>query len=185
MKTPSMPSVLAKVLRTERHADAAKVHRVWVDAGDGLERHVWCGAFNMQAGDLVPLAMLGTKMPDGRDILKRGILGIDSEGMLCSGAELGVASDASGILILPPTAQLGRNVFEACRGFGTQRQALTGEANTVGGKPSRLECDLGGAAADLGVLATHDSGNANGTIVAVTNQQVGQVNGTIHTIKGD
>ena len=75
--------------------------------------------------------------------------------------------------------------LEACRGFGTQRQALTGEANTVGGKPSRLECDLGGAAADLGVLATHDPSNAYRPIVAVTNQQVGRVKGTIHTIKGD
>ena len=119
--TPVDGVVVAKVLRTERHADAAKVHRVWLDAGDGVERHVWCGAFNMQAGDLVPLATLGTKMPDGRDILKRGILGIDSEGMLCSGAELGVASDASGILILPPTAQLGRNVFEA---LGMQRDIV-------------------------------------------------------------
>ena len=48
--------ITAKVLRTERHPDAAKVHRVYVDAGDGVERHVWCGAFNMSAGDVVPLA---------------------------------------------------------------------------------------------------------------------------------
>ncbi len=75
--------------------------------------------------------------------------------------------------------------LETCRGLGAQRQALTGEANPVGGKPSRLECDLGGAAADLGVLATHDSGNANRPIVAVTDQQVGRVKGTFHTIKGD
>ena len=38
--------VTARVLRTERHPDAAKVQRVWVDTGDGAERHVWCGAFN-------------------------------------------------------------------------------------------------------------------------------------------
>ena len=75
--------------------------------------------------------------------------------------------------------------LETCRGLGAQRQALTGEANAVGGKPSRLECDLGGAAADLGVLSTHDPGNANGTIVAITDQQVSQVKGTFHTIKGD
>lgn len=36
--------ITAKVLRTERHADAAKVHRVFVDAGDAKERHVWCPA---------------------------------------------------------------------------------------------------------------------------------------------
>ena len=111
--TPIAGVVVAKVLRTERHPEANKVHRVWVDTGDGGERHVWCGAFNMKAGDLVPLATIGTKMPDGRDILRRGMFNVDSEGMLCSAAELGVASDASGILILPPTAKLGRNVFDA------------------------------------------------------------------------
>ena len=42
--------ITARVVRTERHPDAAKVHRVYVDAGDGRERHVWCGAFNMQRG---------------------------------------------------------------------------------------------------------------------------------------
>ena len=111
--TPVAGVVVAKVMRTQRHPDAAKVHRVWVDAGDGAERHVWCGAFNMRDGDLVPLATLGTTMPDGREIARRGILGIDSEGMLCSAAELGLSSDAAGIMILPPGAKLGRNVFDA------------------------------------------------------------------------
>ena len=99
--------VTARVLRTEPHADAAKVHRVWVDTGDGHERHVWCGAFNMQAGDVIPLATPGTTMPDGRLIEPRPILGIDSEGMLCSAQELGLGTDHSGILILPPHTPLG------------------------------------------------------------------------------
>ncbi|MEK7292290.1 MAG: phenylalanine--tRNA ligase subunit beta [Actinomycetota bacterium] len=105
--------VVAKVLRTQAHPDAAKVHRVYVDAGDGRERHIWCGAFNMKVGDLVPLATLGTTMPDGRVISSRGILGIDSEGMLCSSIELGLGTDAAGILILPLGLQLGADVFEA------------------------------------------------------------------------
>lgn len=105
--------VVAKVLRTERHPDAAKVHRVYVDAGDGVEKHVWCGAFNMKPGDLIPLATLGTNMPDGRVISQRGILGIDSEGMLCSGTELGITADATGIMILPADLNLGVDVFSA------------------------------------------------------------------------
>lgn len=105
--------VVAKVLRTERHPDAAKVHRVYVDAGDGVEKHVWCGAFNMKPGDLIPLATLGTNMPDGRVISQRGILGIDSEGMLCSGSELGITADATGIMILPAHLELGIDVFSA------------------------------------------------------------------------
>jgi phenylalanyl-tRNA synthetase beta chain len=99
--------ITARVLRTERHPDAAKVHRVWVDAGDGVERHVWCGAFNMSPGDVIPLATAGTVMPDGRTIEPRPILGIDSQGMLCSASELGLGNDHSGILILPQGTPLG------------------------------------------------------------------------------
>ena len=99
--------ITARVVRTERHADAAKVIRVWVDAGDGVERHVWCGASNFAPGDVVPLATLGTEMPDGRVIGSRGILGIDSDGMLCSARELGLGNDHSGIMVLPADSPLG------------------------------------------------------------------------------
>ena len=105
--------VTARVVRLEQHPDAAKVQRVYVDAGDGNERHVWCGAFNLQPNDVVPLATLGTTMPDGRTIERRGILGIDSEGMLCSASELGLGDDHSGIYILPAEAALGLPYGEA------------------------------------------------------------------------
>ncbi len=105
----------ARVLRLEQHPDAAKVQRVYVDAGDGLERHVWCGAFNMAVGDVVPLATLGTTMPNGMTIERRGILGIDSEGMLCSATELGLGDDHSGIRILPPDSPLGIPVRRRAR----------------------------------------------------------------------
>lgn len=106
--TGPVPGVItARVVRTDRHPDAAKVQRVWIDAGDGVERHVWCGAFNFAAGDVVPLATLGTAMPDGRVIAQRGILGIDSEGMLCSARELGLGDDHSGIMLLPADSALG------------------------------------------------------------------------------
>ncbi len=110
----SVPGVItAQVLRLVQHPDAAKVQRVFVDAGDGVERHVWCGAFNMQPGDIVPLATLGTTMPDGRTIERRGILGIDSEGMLCSASELGLGDDHSGISVLPEGTPLGVPYGEA------------------------------------------------------------------------
>lgn len=105
--------VTARVLRLEQHPDAAKVQRVHVDAGDGEERHVWCGAFNMSEGDIVPLATLGTTMPNGMTIERRGILGIDSEGMLCSASELGLGDDHTGIRILPSDVPLGRPYGEA------------------------------------------------------------------------
>ncbi len=105
--------VTAKILRLERHEDAAKVQRVWVDAGDGEERHVWCGADNISTGDIVPLATLGTEMPNGMTIARRGILGIDSEGMLCSASELGLGEDHTGIRILPAGVELGVPYGEA------------------------------------------------------------------------
>ena len=105
--------VTARVVRLEQHPDAAKVQRVYVDAGDGNEQHVWCGAFNLKPDDIVPLATLGTAMPDGRTIERRGILGIDSEGMLCSASELGLGDDHSGIYILPAEVALGRQYGEA------------------------------------------------------------------------
>ena len=105
--------VTARVIRTERHPDAAKVHRVWVETGDGVERHVWCGAFNMQPGDIIPLATPGTLMPDGRAIEPKPILSIASDGMLCSARELGLGDDHSGILILPVGTPLGVPYGEA------------------------------------------------------------------------
>ena len=104
--------VTARIVRMEKHPDAAKVTRCFVDAGDGEERHVWCGATNMQPGDVVPLATLGTTMPNGMEIARRGILGIDSEGMLCSEVELGLSDESSGLLILPSESQLGKSPFE-------------------------------------------------------------------------
>ena len=105
--------ITARVVRTERHLDAAKVHRVYVETGDGRERHVWCGAFNMQAGDIVPLATPGTAMPDGRVIEPKPILGIQSDGMLCSARELGLGDDHAGIVILPSGTPLGVPYGEA------------------------------------------------------------------------
>lgn len=110
----TVPGVItARVVRLVQHPDASKVQRVYVDAGDGVERHVWCGAFNMAEGDIVPLATLGTTMPNGMTIERRGILGIDSEGMLCSAHELGLGDDHAGIRILPPDVSLGRPYGEA------------------------------------------------------------------------
>lgn len=110
--TPVPGVVSAQIKRMEKHPDAAKVTRCFVDAGDGEERHVWCGATNMSPGDIVPLATIGTTMPNGMTISRRGILGIDSEGMLCSEVELGISDESAGLLILPPNSPLGVSPFD-------------------------------------------------------------------------
>jgi phenylalanyl-tRNA synthetase beta chain len=92
--------VVARVLALRAHPNADKIQLVDVDAGDGEALQICCGAFNMAEGDLVPLATLGTVMPGGLEIARRKLRGEWSNGMLCSGRELGLGDDHSGILVL-------------------------------------------------------------------------------------
>ena len=105
--------VVAKVLALRPHPDAKQVQRVDVDTGDGEPLQVWCGAFNMKVGDLVPLATVGTTMPNGMQIGRRKILGEPSNGMLCSPVEIGFGDEAGGIFILPGELPLGAPLWEA------------------------------------------------------------------------
>ena len=95
--------VVARVLSTAKHPEADRIQLVSVDAGDGEPLQVCCGAFNMAAGDLVPLATIGTVMANGVEIARRKMRGEWSNGMLCSAAELELGEDGEGILILDPS----------------------------------------------------------------------------------
>jgi phenylalanyl-tRNA synthetase beta chain len=105
--------VVAKVLATRPHPNADKIQLVDVDAGDGEALQIACGAFNMAAGDLVPLATIGTTMRNGMEIGRRKMRGEWSNGMLCSARELGLGGDHAGIHILPPTLSVGAPFAEA------------------------------------------------------------------------
>jgi phenylalanyl-tRNA synthetase beta chain len=87
-----------------------------VDAGDGQERHVICGAVNFAAGDKVALALPGAVLPGGFEIGARKTYGKVSEGMICSARELGIGEDHAGILVLPPDTPLGQD-FVALAGL--------------------------------------------------------------------
>jgi phenylalanyl-tRNA synthetase beta chain len=78
-----------------------------VDAGDGQDRHMICGASNFVAGDRVPLALPGAVLPGGFEIGARKTYGRVSEGMICSAAELAIGDDHTGIMVLPADAPLG------------------------------------------------------------------------------
>jgi len=105
--------VVARVLDLRPHPDADRIQLVDVDLGDGEALQVCCGAFNMSAGDLVPLATLGTTMPNGMEIARRKMRGEWSNGMLCSSQEIGLGDDHDGILLLDPGLDLGTPLVEA------------------------------------------------------------------------
>jgi phenylalanyl-tRNA synthetase beta chain len=94
--------VVARVLATRPHPNADKIQLVDVDARDGDALQIACGAFNMRPGDLVPLAPVGTVLPNGLEIGRRKMRGEWSNGMLCSARELGLGDDHAGIFVLPP-----------------------------------------------------------------------------------
>lgn len=105
--------IVARVLATRPHPNADKVQVVDVDAGDGAELQIVCGAFNFAAGDLVPLAPVGARLPGGMQIGRRNVRGQWSNGMLCSGAELALSTDSDGIMILDPELSPGTPLTEA------------------------------------------------------------------------
>jgi len=105
--------VVARVLDLRPHPDADKIQLVDVDAGDGEALQVCCGAFNMAVGDLVPLATLGTTMPNGMEIARRKLRGQWSNGMLCAPDEIGLPGGHDGILLLPEGLQPGTPLTEA------------------------------------------------------------------------
>ena len=105
--------VVARVLELRPHPQADRIQLVDVDAGDGEALQICCGAFNMAVGDLVPLATLGTVMPDGMKIERRKLRGEWSNGMLCSGREIGLGDDHAGILVLDAALVPGRDLRDA------------------------------------------------------------------------
>ena len=105
--------VVVRVLETRPVEGANKIHLVVVDAGDGQPLEVGCGAFNMQVGDLVPLATIGTTMPSGMEIGRRKMAGVWSNGMLCSSQELGLGDVHAGIFVLPSHLEPGTPFTEA------------------------------------------------------------------------
>ena len=104
--------VVARVVASEPHPSAEKLSITRVEAG-GPPLQIVCGAKNYRVGDLVALATLGTTLPGGTTIQRATLRGVESSGMLCSGKELGLSDDASGLLILSSGLKPGTPLAEA------------------------------------------------------------------------
>lgn len=94
--------VVGKVLERQPHPQAEKLSVCTVDIGQNQPSTIVCGAANVRADAFVPVATLGTTLPMvGLEIQPRKLRGIQSEGMICSLAELGLEKDSEGIYIFP------------------------------------------------------------------------------------
>ena len=101
-----------KILSMEPHPDADKLVVCKTDVGDAEPLQIVCGAKNMKAGDIVPTALIGAKLPGGFEIARRKMRGIESQGMMCSARELGLGEDHTGLMILPPDTPIGKDAKE-------------------------------------------------------------------------
>jgi phenylalanyl-tRNA synthetase beta chain len=102
--------VVGEVLSVEPHPNADKLNVCQVSNGDSTAQVV-CGAKNVRAGLKVAFAEVGASLPDFK-IKKAKLRGIESQGMLCSAAELKMAEMSEGIIELPADAPVGSSVFE-------------------------------------------------------------------------
>jgi phenylalanyl-tRNA synthetase beta chain len=101
--------VVGEVLSVEKHPDADKLNVCQVS--NGKENfQVVCGAPNVAAGLKVPFALVGAKLGEDFKIKKAKLRGVESNGMLCSAEELGLAEKSDGLLELPLDAETGQDV---------------------------------------------------------------------------
>jgi phenylalanyl-tRNA synthetase beta chain len=103
------PLTVGRVTDIEELTEFKKpIRACTVEVGEDKPREIICGATNFAKGDLVVVALPGTTLPGGFTITQRKTYGRTSDGMICSATELGLATDHSGIMVLPPgTAEPG------------------------------------------------------------------------------
>ncbi|MBB3606890.1 phenylalanyl-tRNA synthetase beta chain [Mycolicibacterium sp. BK556] len=110
----SGPLTVGRVTAIEELTEFKKPIRACkVDVGEDADRDIVCGARNFAVGDLVVVALPGATLPGDFHIASRKTYGRLSDGMICSAAELGLGTDHSGIIVLPPgTAEPGADGIE-------------------------------------------------------------------------
>jgi phenylalanyl-tRNA synthetase beta chain len=138
--------VVGRVLTCGKHPDADRLSVTTVDAGGPEPLNIVCGAPNVAAGQLVPVALPGTTVFHGNEqyeIKRSKIRGQVSEGMICAEDELGIGTGHEGIIVLDSSARPG---MPAAEYFGV----VTDTIFEIGLTPNRIDCSSHyGVARDL------------------------------------
>ncbi|MHA6531472.1 phenylalanine--tRNA ligase subunit beta [Paenibacillus sp. BAC0078] len=142
--------VVGYVKSKEKHPDADKLNVCIVDAGQDEDLQIVCGAKNVAAGQKVPVALVGAKLP-GLEIKKAKLRGVLSQGMICSAKELGLNDKLlpkelqEGILVLPENTEIGQSILEV---LGLNDEVLDFDLT-----PNRSDClSMIGAAYEVSAI---------------------------------
>ncbi|WKC48279.1 phenylalanine--tRNA ligase subunit beta [Pseudomonas veronii] len=136
--------VVGEVLSTEQHPDADKLRVCQVSNG-AQTFQVVCGAPNVRPGLKIPFAMIGAELPGDFKIKKAKLRGVESNGMLCSQAELQVGEGNDGLMELPADAPVGQDIRVYLE--------LEDASIEVDLTPNRGDClSLAGLAREVGAL---------------------------------
>ncbi|HJP87458.1 MAG TPA: phenylalanine--tRNA ligase subunit beta [Candidatus Limnocylindrales bacterium] len=104
--------VVGELLTVAKHPRADRLSLTTVSTGSGEVLEIVCGATNIAPGQRIPVALPGAVLPGNRRIERTEKMGVVSNGMLCSGDELGLTGDSDGILILDPETPLGAKLTD-------------------------------------------------------------------------
>lgn len=99
--------VVGEILSLAPHPQADRLRVCQVNIGKKAPLTIVCGATNAAVGLKVPTALVGTSMPNGTKIATNSIRGVESAGMLCSAAELGLEEASQGLLVLDASTKPG------------------------------------------------------------------------------
>ncbi len=137
--------VVGKILEVRPHPNAERLRLCSVDVGQEQPLEIVCGAENAAPGVKAPVALVGSRLPNGSRIERSEIRGVESQGMLCSAVELGLAESASGLLLLEDKAAVGSKLARHLK--------LDDTIFDIELTPNRGDClSVAGIAREVGVL---------------------------------
>jgi phenylalanyl-tRNA synthetase beta chain len=152
--------VVAEIVSAEQHPDADKLRVCQVNTGSDTVQIV-CGAPNARAGLKAPLAQVGAVLPGDFKIKKAKLRGVESQGMLCAGAELELNEESDGLMELASDAPVGADLREYLD--------LSDKVIELDLTPDRADClGLSGVAREVALLTESPLADAPVTDVAAT-----------------
>jgi phenylalanyl-tRNA synthetase beta chain len=135
--------VIGEILEAAKHPDADRLQVLKVNVGQEILQIV-CGAANARVGLKAPCALVGAVLP-GIEIKQAKVRGVESFGMMCSAKELGLATEATGLLEMPNETPTGQDIREYL--------SLNDNLLTLKLTPNRADClSILGIARDVAAI---------------------------------